>query len=341
MPTGDNQLGRLERVDLREVWENEAENFTPWLAREENIALLGDAIDLVLEVEAKEKYVGPFRADILCKDTATGNWVLIENQLERTDHGHLGQLLTYAAGLQAVTIVWIAQRFTEEHRATLDWLNEITDDRFNFFGLEIELWRIGSSSVAPKFNVVCKPNDWSKTVAAGAAQLEKDSLTETKQLQLDFWTAFRSHVEEHSDRVKATKPLAQHWMNIALGRSGFKLSAVALVEELRAEAVLESHLPDAKAQFARLEAQKGPIEAEMGEPLTWHNPPNKQMCRIYLQRQAQLSDQSKWPEYQGWLLQKLEALHRIFAPRIKGLPSPSTADVQEHQPSDDPDVPQS
>jgi hypothetical protein len=132
-------LGRLERADLREVWLSEAGDFTPWLAREENVALLGDAIGLELEVEAQEKDVGPFRADILCKDTATANWVLVENQLERTDHGHLGQLLTYAAGLQAVTIVWIAQRFTEEHRAALDWLNEITDDRFNFFGLEIEL----------------------------------------------------------------------------------------------------------------------------------------------------------------------------------------------------------
>jgi hypothetical protein len=195
--TTTTMLGRLERVDVRDVWQKESEDFTPWLASEENIALLGDAIGLELEVEAQEKDVGPFRADILCKDTATGNWVLVENQLERTDQGHLGQLLTYAAGLQAVTIVWVAERFTDEHRAALGWLNEITDDRFNFFGLEIELWRIGTSPVAPKFNVVCKPNDWSKTVAAGAAQVQIESLTDTKKLQLEFWTAFRSHVEEH------------------------------------------------------------------------------------------------------------------------------------------------
>ena len=143
-------LGKLDRVDLRTVWETEAGAFTPWLAREDNLALLGETVGIELELEAQEKDVGPFRADLLCKDTASGAWVLVENQLERTDHTHLGQLLTYAAGLQAVTIVWVAARFTEEHRATLDWLNEITDDRFNFFGLEVELWRIGTSPVAPE-----------------------------------------------------------------------------------------------------------------------------------------------------------------------------------------------
>jgi hypothetical protein len=333
MSTTTTALGHLERVDLREVWQNEAEDFTPWLAREENIGLLGDAIGIDLEVEAKEKDVGPFRADILCKDTATSNWVLIENQLERTDHSHLGQLLTYAAGLQAVTIIWIAQRFTEEHRATLDWLNEITDDRFNFFGLEIELWRIGTSSIAPKFNVVCKPNDWSKTVAAGVAQVEKESLTDARRLQVDFWTAFRSHVEEHGKHVKPTKALPQNWMNIALGRSGFRLAAVASLwdsvaetsdsHELRAEAVIETN--DSKTHFAKLEAQKAQIETEMGEPLTWHNPANTRMCRIYLRKPANINDRGQWPDYHAWLLQKLEALHKIFGQRVRQL------DVSEAQ----------
>jgi hypothetical protein len=321
------ELGRLERVVLREVWLSEASDFTPWLAEEQNIGILSDAIGIELEVEAQEKEVGPFRADILCKDTATGSWVLVENQLERTDHVHLGQLLTYAAGLQAVTIVWIAERFTEEHRAALDWLNEITDDRFNFFGLEIELWRIGNSPVAPKFNVVCKPNDWTKTVAAGAAQVERESLTDAKQLQLDFWTGFRSYVEEHAERIKATKPLPQHWMNIALGRSGFKLAAIASLydsvaetydsHELRAEAIIES--TDSKAHFARLEAEKSEIEAEMGEPFTWHNPAGKRMCKIYVRKPVILTDRDKWPVYHGWLLEKLEAMHRVFALRVKQL----------------------
>src|SRR5688572_3350887 len=158
----------MQPVPLREAWESESGDFTPWLAQEENIEQLSEALGLELEVEAQEKDVGPFRADILCKNTVDGTWVLIENQLERTNHGHLGQLLTYAAGLEAVTIVWISQRFTEEHRATLDWLNQITDERFNFFGVEVELFRIGTSPLAPNFKVVSKPNDWSKTVTDAA-----------------------------------------------------------------------------------------------------------------------------------------------------------------------------
>ncbi len=134
-----------------------------WLG-EENIALLGEAIAIDLEVEEQQKPVGPFRADILCRDTDSGNWVLIENQLERTDHVHLGQLLTYAAGLDAVTVVWVPPTFTEEHRAALDWLNKITERRFNFFGLEIEASRISDSPIARKFNLVSKPNAWIEEV---------------------------------------------------------------------------------------------------------------------------------------------------------------------------------
>src|SRR5215207_4150622 len=208
-------LGRLENVEPRKVWVSESRDFTPWLAQPDNLRLLGETIGVVLEFEAQEESVGPFRADILCRDTATNSYVLIENQLARTDHTHLGQLITYAAGLKAVTIVWVATPFTEEHRAALDWLNEITDERFNFFGLEIELWRIGDSLTAPKFNVVCKPNDWSRIIRTRA------ELTGSKALQVAFWTEFRNFVAGQKTPIRATKPLPQNWMNIALGRSGF------------------------------------------------------------------------------------------------------------------------
>ena len=161
-----SELGRLERINLKDIWAHEAQDFTPWLAEETNLTLLSDTLGIDLEVEAVEQNVGPFRADILCKDTLSDRWVLIENQLEQTDHGHLGQLMTYAAGLDAVTIVWIAARIRDEHRAAMDWLNEITDSEVRFFALEVELWRIGTSPAAPKFNVVSKPNDWSRSTQA-------------------------------------------------------------------------------------------------------------------------------------------------------------------------------
>lgn len=321
------EFGRLERVDPRFAWATEATHFTPWLAQPENLRLLGNAIGIDLELEAQEKSVGSFRADILCKDTVTGNWVLIENQLERTDHTHLGQLITYAAGLNAVTIVWIASPFTEEHRAALDWLNQITDSRFNFFGLEIELWKIGESQVAPKFNTVCKPNDWSKTVAESAARVEGEALTETKQIHLQFWTAFREYLLSNASRIKSTKPLPQNWMTIAIGRSGFSLSAIASFwnseeesydsNELRAEfAITGEH---SKAFFAELDSEKESITAEVGYPLIWYNPENARVCRIYVRKSVNLRDQSAWDEQHHWLLEKLEDLHRVFAPRVRSL----------------------
>lgn len=327
MANNKNTLGRLEQVELRKIWTSESDEFTPWLAQEGNIRLLGDAIGIELELEAQEKNVGPFRADILCKDTATDNWVLIENQLEKTDHVHLGQLLTYASGLKAVTIVWIAKRFTEEHRAALDWLNEITDDRFNFFGLEVELWQIGSSEVAPKFNVVSKPNDWSKTVAAGASQIKNTALTDSKILQRDFWTAFCDYVKEQGSNIKTTKPLPQHWMNIAIGRTGIKLCAIASFwdsvaesfsgHELRVELVLEDN--NSKKYFEQLEAEKEGIEKDVGDQLTWHNPPEKRMCRIHIRKSADLKDKNKWPDQHEWLLNKLQLFYKVFATRVKQL----------------------
>lgn len=326
-----NQLGRLKRIDPRTVWPTEAGSFTPWLAQEENLALLGEAIGLELDLEATEKDVGPFRADILCKDTATGDWVLIENQLGRTDHSHLGQLITYAAGLRAATIVWIACPFNEEHRAALDWLNDITDSKFNFFGLEIELWQIGDSAVAPKFNVVCQPNEWTRTVQQTTARTE---LTPAKQTQLRFWTAFRDFVEESDAPIRPTKPLPQNWMDIAIGRSGFNLSAVASFwnselkssdsHEIRAELVITDQ--NSKAYFAALYDQREEIESELGYPLVWHNPEDARMCRIFVRKAVDLNDEASWRDLHEWLTSHLVDLRRVFRRRILDLSMDSQRD---------------
>lgn len=321
-------LGRLERVDLRTAWLSESGDFTPWLASEENISLLGDTIHLELEVEAQEKNVGPFRADILCKDTANDNWVLIENQLERTDHSHLGQLITYAAGLQAVTIVWIAERFTEEHRAALDWLNEATSEDINFFGLEVELWRIGNSPVAPKFNVVSSPNDWTRRVTQQRKEANLVDISPAKQLQLEFWAALHQYVEEHGASFKLTKPLPQYWMNIAIGRTGFKLLAICSLfdtrsgnyesNEVRAE--LEMNDDNAKDYYSQLIADRGIIEQQFGSPLSWYNPENKRVCRISTSLSGiNLHDRSKWPEYLAWLVRQLDQLRTVFGSRVRSL----------------------
>ena len=200
-----NSLGRLQKKDPRELWESEAQDFTPWLAQEENLALLSEALNLGLELEKIEQNVGSFRADILCKDTYSNSFVLIENQLEKTDHGHLGQLLTYASGLETVTIIWISKEFREEHRAALDWLNEKTNQDINFFGLEIELWQIGNSSIAPKFNVVCKPNNWSRAISKSAHN-GSDNFSELKLMQLEYWQGFRDVLSNSKIKLNIVEP---------------------------------------------------------------------------------------------------------------------------------------
>jgi hypothetical protein len=319
MAAATPKLGRLERVDLRSVWVSEPEDFTPWLAAPDNIGLLGEAIGMDLEVETREKDVGPFRADILCRDANTDQWVLIENQLERTDHVHLGQLLTYAAGLKAVTIVWVARSFTDEHRAALDWLNEVTDEHIEFFGLEVEAWRIDESPPAPKFNLVSKPNDWTRRVATGAARAAVEGLSETKQLQLQFWTSFREYADQHAERIRMTKPPARNWWRISVGRPGFHLCAIANPgkSELRAEFLITHD--DSAVLYEKFFEQRTQLDRAVGEPLGWNSSDDVTMKRIFLQRTADLEDRAAWPDYHRWLAEKLDKLDQVFRPHVRSL----------------------
>lgn len=310
-------LGRLEKVDMREVWSSEARDFTPWLAQEDNLALLGEVLEIDLELESQETNVGPFRADVLCKDTATGHWVLIENQIERTDHTHLGQLLTYAAGLKAVTIVWISAQFTDEHRAALDWLNEVTNEEVNFFGLEIELWKIGESAIAPKFNVVSKPNEWFRAVSIPPIR------TETNQLQLEFWTQFRDYMVSRKSVIKPQKPQPQHWMNFALGRSIFYLSATINTREKRLRVGINLSGSEAKRYFHYFYAERTKYEDQLGTDLVWHEAPGKKESYIYIDKlDSTPTDRSRWIEYFTWMAEQLENLNKVFRPVVKDLTLP-------------------
>lgn len=315
-------LGRLSRVALRDIWKTEAADFTPWLAREENLTVLAETLAINLELEATERPVGPFRADILCKDTATESWVLIENQLERTDHPHLGQLLTYASGLDAVTIVWIAANFTEEHRSTLDWLNRITDNSFKFFGLEVELWRIGESPAAPKFNIVSKPNDWSKAVSKAAQAIDDTELSETKLLQRDYWDAFHSVLDAQGGQVSGRRtPGAQNWMNYPVGRTGFVLATLMQMWEKFIRAELYITGADAKERFAELEKFKERIHSQIGYDLVWDPLPSGQDTRISISlNEIDPQDRNDWPRQHEWLAQRLNELYEVFAPIVRTIP---------------------
>lgn len=318
-------LGTLESVSLRSIWLDEAQSFTPWLARAENLKRLGDVLGIDLATEDQEVAVGPFSADILCKDTTDGSWVVIENQIEKTDHRHLGQVLTYAAGLNAKTMIWVAAKFTDEHRAALDWLNDNTGEDISFFGLEIELWKIGQSSPAPKFNIVSKPNDWSKAVRNQAATAE-GMITPHKQLQFEFWAGFKDFVEKNSP-FKSHKPAHQHWLNFSIGRSGFNLSAITStwntasnsygVPEVRVEFQLTG--PNAKSSFASLENRKAEVDTKFDLPIVWHNPAASKSCKLYVRRDGDFTDAAHWPELFTWLLRYLERFRTVLGPLVHEL----------------------
>ena len=308
------KLERLTRVPIREFWTNEASDFTPWLANEENIVLVSEAIRMDLEVEDQEKSVGRYWADILCKDAQTGHWVLIENQLEQTDHTHLGQLLTYAAGLNGGTVVWIAEGFTDEHRAALDWLNEITAETVNFFGLELELWRIGDSPMAAKLNVISQPNDWTKTIADSVR-----NLSEREQLNLEYWTALHNLLKQRESVVKPVKPTLYPNQFFYVGRTGFRIAASISIRDKWICIKLEISGTDAKPHFYLLLEDKAELHSEIGAELKWPDQPANKYSYISLYREADPEDREDWDEQHEWLCKQLETFHTVFSPRVKEL----------------------
>ncbi|MDT0506919.1 hypothetical protein [Novosphingobium sp. MMS21-SN21R] len=185
--TGETTFGTLLDVPLREAWTHEAHRFTPWLAA--NLDRLSAAIGIPLELTGTEARVGTFSADILARNPADDSIVLIENQLEGSDHTHLGQIMTYLAGLDTHTMIWVAPSFRDEHLSAIRWLNEHTVDPFAFFAVRVRVVRIGDSPLAPLFEVVERPNNWDRRLAQQRRTAE-GNLTELGQHRLEFWSHF-------------------------------------------------------------------------------------------------------------------------------------------------------
>ncbi len=316
-------VGMLDRVDIREVWRDESGNFTPWLSRQENLQILADSLGLALEPYSSEERVGPFSADILCRSVFDDSWVVIENQYGKTDHDHLGKLLTYAAGLHAKTVIWIAEAFTDEHRAALDLLNEATTDEYNYFGVELELLRIGDSAPAPRFNIACQPNEWARTVKRGATAPAE--LTSTQVAQLQFWTEFKDFMAT-SSQIPCSKPWPGGWITHPIGRTGFNIGSIYSkwnserhnysTGELRTELVLTGK--DAPDQFTVLMGDSDQIQQEFDEALVWYDESPSQR-RVYVRRDIDFDDREGWPEYREWLKGRVERINSVFRDRIRDL----------------------
>ncbi len=310
-------LGTLKVMDLRSVFQNEAEDFTPWLSQPDNLALLGNEIRLGLELEGTEFPIGSFQADILARDIETEERVIIENQIEKTNHDHLGKIITYAAGVGAKTIIWVAREITSEHRRALDWLNEVCNQEINFFGVEVEVLQIGSSEPAPNFKVVSSPNEWSKAVKVRAQAVSVES--ETKLLQLEFWNALKEYMTEHKTFLRLQSPRPHHWYNIAVGRSRFSITLTVNTREQRlgCEIFIRGEL--AKKAFRLLENQKSGIEAELKSPLKWDSIEGGIGTRIAQYESGDIRHRDEWPKLLSWCKERAEVFHRVFAKRIREL----------------------
>lgn len=307
-------LGRLEEVEVRSMWHNEEHDFTPWLAKEPNIQVLADEIGLDLEVEDTEVYIGSFKADIVARDSDNRK-VIIENQLSKTDHKHLGQLLTYASGIGARIIIWICKEVTDEHRQAIDWLNEVTSSDVAFFACEIELWKIGNSSPAPKFKVISSPNDWSKTLKE---TVDPDYMSETKKLHIEFWNAFKEYMTNTESDLRLRTPRPQHWYSIAVGHSKFNISLTTNTQAKRIGCEIYIRGKEAKNAFSKLEKYRKEIEEQLGS-LEWQELPEGQDCRIIQYHDGDSKDRTQWATLHEWLKGRAEMFYEVFSPRIRSL----------------------
>ena len=269
------KLGKLEEVDIRKVWPHEQYDFSKWLATEENIKELGDALNLSLTDVETEKFVGNYRCDILCKDEITGKMVLIENQLEPTNHDHLGKIITYASGLDAAVVVWIVASARDEHASAIEWLNKHTDDEISFFLMEVHAYKIGDSDPAPQFKIIEQPNDFVKIVKAVS---KNSDMNESQKNRLEFWTQFNEVVDSQGKPFNKRKVTTDHWYNVAIGSSDASISTDLVNKEHKIRVSL--WINDNKDIFDALFQRKDEIETALGFGLEWSRLDNKKASYI-------------------------------------------------------------
>jgi hypothetical protein len=290
-------LGKLEMMNIREQWKKEDEDFTPWLSREENLNMLGDEINLKLKLVKTEASVGKYSADIVAQtdNEEKTEYVIIENQLEDANHDHLGKLITYGSGFDAKTLIWIFKDIDEEHRKAIDWLNE--NSELNVFAIKIELWKIDNSNPAPKFQIICSPNNWSELIKKA---YEPKSFTDTNLQQLEFWTNFNTYLENSDTRLKIKKPQAQHWYDFSSGNAKVLIQCILSFKDNNIRC--DIYISDDKDLFKKLLDKKIDIEKDLGFELEWQLLPDKKGSRLkYQNNSIDLSDKTKDEEYFSWL----------------------------------------
>lgn len=300
-------LGKIEKInDLRSIWPHEAHDFSRWLAMEENLSLLSESIGIDIDFEERESSIGSFNVDILAKETGTDRKIVIENQLENTDHDHLGKIITYASGKDAEVIIWIVKRARDEHKQAIEWLNRCTDEKIGFFLVEIELWKINDSLPAPKFNVVERPNDWAKTMKT------VEGLSDTEKLHYEFWQEFSEYAASKTEFTKVfsiRKPRAQSWYSLSAGSSIYNINVSVGVQ--KKQICAEIYISDDKELFAKFQEKKEEIEGFLGSKVEWKEA--KKACRIFMLKKGDIKIKKEtWPEYFDWMISESLKLREVL-----------------------------
>lgn len=304
-------LAKLKKIELRDIWSHEALDFTKWLAQKENLDLLSVEIGVGIKLIQTEASVGRFNVDILAEEENSDRKIIIENQLEDTNHDHLGKIITYASGYDAEIIIWIVKDFREEHQKAIDWLNEHTDESINFFLIKIELWQIDDSNPAPKFDIVSKPNEWAKAIKTNSTG---GDLTDTKIQQLDFWTKLKNFIQTRDQKIRLQSPRPQHWYNVSAGSAE---AHIGLTMNTRENLLgCEIYINRDKELFSFLKENKDAIEQELGEKVEWVDAPvasrikmNKGVTNVF--------DQETAKEHFDWLYEKTVLFQKVFGKYFK------------------------
>jgi len=311
------EFTELSRESVREYWADEARDFTPWLAEQvdaEDPSEIEDVIQLDLSLRGTEQSVGRYNLDILA-EAEDGRTVVIENQLDSSDHDHLGKCLAYASGVDADVVIWISPTFNDEHADAFQWLNDHTLEGVDLFALRLEVWRIGESDPAVQFTAVEEPSEW-KDQAQRSTEL-----TDTEKRYREFWTGFRDAIEETETPLSARKPFPENWYNNPIGRSGMKLQFKTSVQNDFATAQLV--IDDNPEAFEALRRDADAIEHHIQGDVEWHpiedSPDRSTRSRVAVTREVDLADKDQWPEYHDWLLERGTELHEAFSGRVREL----------------------
>jgi len=300
-------LGRIRKVPLREVWKNEATSFTPWLLQNEDV--LSELLGIDISLDRREESVGRYSLDLIGRNNDDGTTVIVENQLENTDHSHLGQLLTYAGGLEAATIIWIASEFRDEHRAALDWLNRVTGEATHFYGVEVSAIQIGDSLPAPDLTLVVEPNDFGKSVKSAR---DAKWLNERGSKYQEFWQRFIDEAQESFPELKSRKAPTRQYMGLPIGVSGCYRTVSFGRSHLKVELYFGSPAPETNsARLDVLYEHKREIEEIFGDELSWEELEGKKATRVAFYRDASILSVGDWTDYLQWTITNFGNLTRV------------------------------